>query len=39
MHYLYAAFTATWIIHVLYLLSLARGFRRVQEEMKELERK
>ncbi len=36
MNYLYAAFTATWIIHVLYLISLTRGFARVQEETKEL---
>jgi CcmD family protein len=39
MHYLYAAFIATWVIHGLYLASLSRGYARVKEEIKELEQK
>jgi CcmD family protein len=39
MNYLYAAFCATWIIHILYLISLTRGYARVNEEIKELKRK
>ncbi len=36
MNYLYAALIATWTIHVLYLISLSRGYARVQQETKEL---
>jgi CcmD family protein len=36
MNYLYAAFCSTWIIHVLYLISLTRGYARVREEIREL---
>ncbi len=39
MNYLYAAITATWIIHVLYLISLTRGYARVQEETRELNKR
>ncbi len=39
MNYLYAAFTATWIIHILYLVSLTRGYARAKEEIKELDRR
>ena len=39
MNYLFAAFTVTWVIHILYLLSLSRGYSRVREEIQELERK
>jgi CcmD family protein len=39
MNYLYAAFAATWVIHAFYLISLSRGYARVKEESKELERK
>lgn len=37
MNYLYAAFIATWIIHLLYLLSITRGYSRVAQEIKELQ--
>ena len=38
MKYLYAAYAVTWIIHGAYLLTLWRGFARVDEERRELER-
>jgi CcmD family protein len=34
--FLYAAYIATWTIHVLYLGSLVRRYRRLQRQMKEL---
>jgi CcmD family protein len=34
--FLYAAYAVTWAIHVLYLASLARRYRRLRREMKEL---
>jgi CcmD family protein len=39
MNYLYASFTATWIIHIFYLISLIRGYARVRGEIEELDRK
>ncbi len=39
MNYLYAAFTATWVIHILYLVSLTRGYARVKDEIKELQQR
>ncbi len=38
MKYLIAAYLVTWIIHLSYFGWLARGFKRVREELKELER-
>jgi CcmD family protein len=36
--FLYAAYIVTWLIHLGYLAWLTRGFRRVREEIKDLER-
>ena len=39
MTYLYAAYAATWIIHIVYLSSVAMKYRRLQREIEELKRK
>ncbi len=36
MHYLYAAYIATWVIHGVYLAILARKYTRVRKEMETL---
>jgi CcmD family protein len=38
MNYLYAAYIITWVILIGYIAMLARGFKRLQEEMRDLER-
>ena len=39
MKYLYAAYTATWIIHLSYLGILSARYRRLKREMRDLETK
>ena len=39
MKFLYAAYAATWIIHIAYLASLLRRYTRLREEVEELRRK
>jgi CcmD family protein len=34
--FLYAAYTATWTIHLLYIWSLLRRYRRLRQQKKEL---
>ena len=34
--FLWAAYIATWVIHGVYLSSVARRYRRVRQRMKEL---
>ncbi len=34
--FLYAAYLATWVIHALYLGSLARRYSRLRRQMREL---
>ena len=34
--FLYAAYIATWVIHVVYLGSLVRRYGRLRRQMKEL---
>jgi CcmD family protein len=34
--FLYAAYIATWVIHVLYLGSLVRRYSRLRQQMKDL---
>jgi CcmD family protein len=34
--FLYAAYTATWLIHVLYVTSIVRRYRRLRQRMKDL---
>jgi CcmD family protein len=36
IHYLYAAYIATWIIHGLYLAILVRKYGRIRREMESL---
>jgi CcmD family protein len=37
MKFLYAAFAATWVIHIVYLVILSRSYARVRDEIKELD--
>ncbi len=39
MKFLYAAYGVTWAVIILYLLVLTRGFQRLCEDVRELERK
>ena len=36
MNYLYAAYAATWIIHIGYLTTLVRRYARLKKEIQEL---
>jgi CcmD family protein len=38
MHYLYAAYIATWAIHGTYLVILARKYKKVRREMESLKK-
>ena len=38
MIYLYAAYAATWIIHITYLGILARRYSRLRKEIQELKK-
>lgn len=38
MNFLYAAYTATWIIHIAYLVVLVQGYRRLRNEIDELKK-
>jgi CcmD family protein len=37
--FLYAAYAVTWLIHIVYLSILGRGYKRLKEEARELDRK
>ena len=37
--YLYAAYAATWIIHVGYLTTIARRYAKLRREIKSLNKK
>jgi CcmD family protein len=39
MNFLYAAYTATWVIHIVYLGTLLQRYRRLRSEIEELRRK
>ena len=39
MTYLYAAYIATWLIHIAYLGSLVRRYTRLRSEIEELRKK
>lgn len=39
MSYLYAAYAATWIIHITYLGILARRYGRLRKEIEGLQKK
>jgi CcmD family protein len=36
--FLYAAYTATWLIHVFYIGSLVRRYSRLRQQRKDLDR-
>jgi CcmD family protein len=36
MNFLYAAYAATWIIHIAYLATLVRRYSRLRREIQEL---
>jgi CcmD family protein len=38
MTYLYAAYIATWLIHIGYIGTLVQRYARLRREMEELER-
>jgi CcmD family protein len=38
MTFLYAAYAATWIIHITYLSTLVRRYKRLQREIEELQK-
>jgi len=39
MNYLYAAYGATWAIHIVYLITVARRYARLKQEIDELSKK
>jgi CcmD family protein len=38
MRFLYAAYIITWAVIGAYLVTLAQGFKRVQDDLRDLER-
>ena len=36
MNFLYAAYGATWAIHIVYLITLVRRYSRLKQEVDEL---
>ncbi len=38
MKFLYAAYLITWVVIILYILTMLRGFQKVSKEMQDLER-
>jgi CcmD family protein len=39
MNFLYAAYAATWAIHITYLITVVRRYARLKKEVEELNRK
>jgi CcmD family protein len=39
MTYLFAAYVATWVIHIAYLGHLARSYARLKKEIEDVNRK
>ena len=39
MNFLYAAYAATWVIHLVYLGTIVRRYIRVRKDLEELNRK
>jgi CcmD family protein len=39
MTFLYAAYAATWAIHIAYLITLVRRYSRLKQEVDELNKK
>jgi len=38
MNYLYAAYAATWIVHITYLSIVSRRYARLRKELEELKK-
>jgi len=38
MNFLYAAYGATWAIHIVYLITVARRYSRLKQEVDELKK-
>ncbi len=38
MNWVYAAYGAAWAIHIVYLLILTRGYQRLREDVRDLDR-
>jgi CcmD family protein len=38
MNFLYAAYAATWIIHIVYLGTLVRRYQRLSREIEDLKK-
>ncbi len=38
MNWVYAAYGAAWLIHLVYLVILTRGYQRVREDIEDLNR-
>lgn len=38
MNFLYAAYAATWLIHIGYLVTLVRRYSRLKSEIEELKK-
>jgi CcmD family protein len=38
MTFLFAAYTLTWVIHILYLITVVRRYSRLKRELSELNR-
>jgi len=38
MNFLYAAYAATWIIHITYLATLVRRYNRLRKEIEDLKK-
>jgi hypothetical protein len=39
MNYLYAAYAATWVIHITYLWTVTRRYKRLRQKMQELQKR
>jgi hypothetical protein len=39
MKFLYAAYAATWVIHITYLALLSRRYRHLRDELQDLRKK
>ena len=39
MNFLYAAYTATWVIHIAYLVILIRRYSRLRKDVDDLNKK
>jgi len=39
MSYLYAAYIITWVIHIGYIGTLVRRYKRLRQEMEDLKRR